>query len=631
MTEEERRRRKLQSENDKRNNKKLLTRKKQPVAAEKVRVKVVKMKVQEAGGSNDQQMMAAAIAMPAAHMRKIPDATAPSTALMRTTMTYPYRAVNRVEVSNDMPFLGTGAIVLTGQPGLSHVYWDSLFNSPNKKRAGYTMYFDSTGPVIDKWVLYSSLRADYAVDYEKPIQDNYDTDYQLVIVEGTRTAPMVAMSSFANGDFTPGSSAPELAATAFRNFHGPYMPLGVDDETTWFFMNAGDVFLYKTFCKYVVGSFVVTPDANLSVSISSCVRMWDGLDEPSIVYVSNNSPVHPITSSGEFERTYVHHYVCKTAGFFQLQISRVVVHIASFIADSVAINVQNVRVMARTYLNTLPVTDEAGARALWDCDSLAGWPSAANPPVGANLPDYSGWALVSSDLFRTNRDGDPTIGQQVRTSGVSVLVTNTSPTLETGGVFSAARVKHLLFTDITYKALTQGQGFLNDMPEAKGIYTFLLPEMSRLEFFDTVPYLNDAVFSTRFMLKPLYKDFTHVILIPPTTNPYAVSAADNEVHATLYSNPFNITVDEVFEFETNSRRYRTAPSFDPPGLLHATIVHFKGPKDWFYENPSHAAAIYAWLKAFRSKVKQYYPVLQTIGGAIDPRLGAAMSIGRTLI
>lgn len=627
VSEEERRRRKLQSENDKKMAKRnLATAKKQFTAKDKVQVQKVKVMVKESGGDEAQQQLAAAIALPAHHMRRVPDMTAPSTALMRSTTSYGYRSTCYTEVCVDTPLIGSGAFVLFGQPGLSHARWQALSNSTNQRRSGYDMMFDvagyTSGPSTD-WTVYPTTNSTINSD----VQDARDTDFEITLCASRVVAPMCAMSSFSNGSGYLSSAYPQ---STFYDFHGPYMPLGVEDNSTWFFMNKGDIVLVKwelTATTTAVGSGIT-----YAQNVNYGFQFWDGTDNPSVFEDKTESPSHTATTNSTFTNGSTPNYlIAKKPGFYQLVFNGASLKFLDTTATTAGVSVGSLVFKVRLFMNYRNANVSGPElTALWggDANSWTTFPSSAQ---AANLPEYNGWALASSSMFRSEKDGDPTIGRNVRTSGVSLLITNITPASVQGGNFITARMKNAPFWDMTVASMSQSAGYSATMLEANGLYTFLLPEAGRLEFFDTVPYLKSTVFSTRFMIKPLIKDFYHMVIVPPTLSPYSAGVADNDIRVVTFSEAFQITVDEVFEFETTSRRYKTFPSPDPPGLLHAACVHFKGPKDWFYENPSHAAAIYAWLKAFKGKVKQYYPVVQAVGSAIDPRIGAALAMGRGLV
>ena len=236
---------------------------------------------------------------------------------------------------------------------------------------------------------------------------------------------------------------------------------------------------------------------------------------------------------------------------------------------------------------------------------------------------YGYWALVSSNMFHPEDGGDPLIGQEVRTVGASLLITNTSPQATQGGIIHTARLKGKHFHEYSLADFAMTRGYSSSLQAAQGVYTFVVPEEERLRFQAVIE--GGYHTSPRFDLSFLRTSYVHGIIITSTVPLLATTADVDAGTAGVAPSTFRYTIDEQFEFQTSSRRYNARPHSDSITDLDDVLCMFNRNSEWFYENPQHLEKLYAMLKGAAAKawrgVKFALPYAAPALTAANPALG----------
>jgi hypothetical protein len=193
----------------------------------------------------------------------------------------------------------------------------------------------------------------------------------------------------------------------------------------------------------------------------------------------------------------------------------------------------------------------------------------------------SGWAQVSMADLNPFGGGDPNIAECCRVNSASLLVTNVTAPLIRQGMVLAARMQQVPFWDVNQAILGRAsEKYQGDA--CNGVYTFHAFTQDREVFTkccnSTIPIFDLG-----------YEGFYHFIKL------------SNQSPATTANN-FAVKFDTMLEFVTDIGRYsKDTSQFSFDDLLEARSVISATPI-WFYENPTHAARIYGWIKRALGKV-----------------------------
>lgn len=192
-----------------------------------------------------------------------------------------------------------------------------------------------------------------------------------------------------------------------------------------------------------------------------------------------------------------------------------------------------------------------------------------------------GWSQVSMTDLDPYNGGDPNIAESCRVNAASLLVTNVSAPLIRQGMVLAARIKQVPFWEVNQNTLGRAsEKYQGDA--CNGVYTFHAFTQEREVF-------TRCVNSTVPIFDLTYEGFYHFIKM------------SNQTAATTPNN-YAVKFDTMLEFVTDIGRYgKDTSPFVFDDLLEARIAISSTPI-WFYENPTHAARIYGWLKRAFSKV-----------------------------
>lgn len=554
--------------------------------------------------------------------RRLPHPEAPSTALMPSITTYTTRG-QPPAIAWDAGSVPANPVVISliGQPGLSHAQYDAIRYSSTANKYGYTLAFtDSEGNQTLTWNLYNSNS--YGATFSR---DAGEYSYSTETVDAPITSAISLSdpaSGFVNGTFI---------RSACIDWHGQYAPLGMDDERVYFFLNKFDVLLVQAPVRYSSGlTATVTATVEVSVLEYSYGRADTTVLEMGVT-TSLPTTLEAVTDAAAVPLMWT----CSRAGWYTMVVSKVTLTGAAGdlpATGAVSVTVQTIGLEARIFGNMLAPTNPTNAVA------IATWNGTTwNPWSGSNTlatSQFNGWRLRHTSIFRSSTDGDPVIGQNVRCVSQSLLVTNRTPGMGAGGLIVASRLKNRGFWQVTYNDLLNSSSVQPDMPAEKGLYTFMVPEDGRLTFRRVVQSISTAG-SLSVHLPTLFSDYQHFVVIHATISPFSTATADNPDMVSYFGNAWSVTTRAHFEFETSSRRYRTLPSSDTIEDLHRVIIHFNRDPRWFYENPSHAATIYAMLRGLMGKAvrlgKAAMPYAEAALVAYNPQLAPLISAVRGLV
>lgn len=221
----------------------------------------------------------------------------------------------------------------------------------------------------------------------------------------------------------------------------------------------------------------------------------------------------------------------------------------------------------------------------------------------------AGWRHYGMADVNLSTGGDPSIVEDARIVGASILITNTTAPLYRQGNICAARMGSATYTGLTgQKLAVAGESYNGDA--ADGVYSFKEFTSYGDTFRNHSVNYSTTTGSTQGMLFDLeYTDYVHSIWI---SNPNYATAPNN----------FIVTCDTIVEFRTPSGRYQKDVSrFNYQQLIDAR-KHLNSTPIWFYENPLHMAQLYNFIKggarALVRGVKKVAPVAGTVATALDP-------------
>lgn len=582
--------------------------------------------------ATEARALAAAIAMPASYMRRLPQGDMQPTDLVRSLQSNNYRGqVGGNKFAGDEIEANTGCVHLLGQPGLSHVLWKSFRNIDGNKQAGYALLFlsgdDGVRTVDSTYPLYDGTYDDMPFAIDPNIGQLIPEPQVWPIVSA---ASQTALANWASVIHPASGGAAAYAANCV-DAHGAYMPIGVFDHPNqgWVFMNRGDCISIMLDFRYAnnLGTTGEIPNQrSFTVLHQVTVHSYDATGPATYDAFSPEYEFELLHSPLGQEFTFrapLHYFQAKQTGFYRFTTTRLeyrgnVGATSAYDSTAQTIRMLRVRLEARLQMNcAFPIDPNLAVGLLEGAWIGTAWPhpNAAGPGIV-----YSAyWALQNTSIFDVKQGGDPELAKEVRTNAVSLLLTNTSPALSMGGVFRTARLRGTPFYQVTNAKMAATAGY-RTMPQAKGLYTFLLPEDQRLRLTPALTPASDYGFyagSTLYRLPPLFEDHYHTIVIPPIMSAITTASTTSDSGAPEYPAQFRLTVDEVFEFVTTNRRYHPRTATDAIQSLLDARAHFKATEDWFYENPSHVARIYSWL---RGMAERHGDKARKFADLIDPRI-----------
>lgn len=210
--------------------------------------------------------------------------------------------------------------------------------------------------------------------------------------------------------------------------------------------------------------------------------------------------------------------------------------------------------------------------------------------------------------------GDKFIGQRVRRTGFSLLVTNTTNMITKQGNVVAGRMRHETVNNVTESALSA----LADRytgTAAKGCYSYMdfTPEAER--FVDAVEGTNGQ----SFVYDLSRTDMIHVVRFDGLT-----------LGATDAKPSLLVTCDIAVEFVTDSQRYeRTVSPFSALALIEARRIN--NSTSYFYENPLHPSDIVRYLaRAWSALRGQSANIARGVSAAYPAIAPVAMPLGQLL-
>lgn len=238
------------------------------------------------------------------------------------------------------------------------------------------------------------------------------------------------------------------------------------------------------------------------------------------------------------------------------------------------------------------------------------------PLIGLNLFTAAGSGVW--DLHRTpdacGPTGDKFIGQRVRRTAFSLLVTNTTNMITKQGNVVAGRMRAETANNITEAALSAVADRYTG-PAAKGAYSYMDFTREAEEFVDAVEGTNGQ----SFVYDLTRSDLIHVIRFD------GLALSPTEVKPSLL-----VTCDIALEFVTDSQRYeRTVSPHSNLALIEARRIN--NSTSYFYENPLHPEDIMRYLaKAWSALRSQSTNIARGVSAAYPQVAPVAMPLGRLL-
>lgn len=224
----------------------------------------------------------------------------------------------------------------------------------------------------------------------------------------------------------------------------------------------------------------------------------------------------------------------------------------------------------------------------------------------------TGWKQVSmKDLDQDSFiRGDPALGERARLNAASFLVTNTSAELYKQGTVTAGRLRLtdplLASKDLLVRCISKYTG-----PAAKGCYTFRENTQMMGDFRSATNDVGGILFDLTEL------DYVHLMSF--TCPGYASSP-----------NTYTLLSNQTIEFETDSSRYDpevASPMYTNNMLVEARRLINSRP-EWFFENPTHMATIYNFIKRGLGQIgaaaTKYGPTLARAGMVVAPEAAPAL-------
>lgn len=245
------------------------------------------------------------------------------------------------------------------------------------------------------------------------------------------------------------------------------------------------------------------------------------------------------------------------------------------------------------------------------------------------------WRFFCAGQIEPAVGGDRLIGEYCRVSAASILISNVSPAMGKGGIIHCNRLKagdssisstpdDSAFYNVNVISLLGANSYQALMAET-GAFTFMIPNLERCGFRQAMEY-NGGPF---IHYDQLMESYYLMCRVSSTTSTFGTT--------TPVSNAYNITVDSVVEFTTNSQRYKKGVPHttmaDAESVINA-LLEGSGDQFW-YENPSHVAMVFSFLRnAMRNTVgfvRDNAPKLAAAIGAYNPAYAPAAMLGANLI
>jgi len=220
------------------------------------------------------------------------------------------------------------------------------------------------------------------------------------------------------------------------------------------------------------------------------------------------------------------------------------------------------------------------------------------------VPSGVGWRPITMGDLDIAANGDPNLGQSVRASATSLLMTNTTSALNRQGTVLAARLRGEPFYELTPAQLSsKAEKYTGDA--AKGCYTFK-------EFTQYAEQFRSATGTGQYLMYSYDLDFDDYYHFIQITCPGVATSP----------NTYTVSFDTILEFQTDVARYSKGVSkyrFDD--LVEARRILNENPH-WFYENPTHMQSLYNFIKSGAQRigrgVQAIAPYAATAASAIDP-------------
>lgn len=525
------------------------------------------------------------VAFPYEHPTRFPALEPRRTALLTNRMSEAIKGDTAVA-----PFgapLGSLGVMLIGVPGLSYMY--------------------SASPVPYRQTSTLSTNSRYRVDF---LSDDGVTSDVLPIVTSTLAN---SGSTTDNGVILSDYMVPwpicRLPTLTSAKVYGDDAVVGFENDDCYAWLNKGDQFMTKISCVRTNSATTNDVSCHIRVALTSLDGTEKELVEAKETLLFTMNPATTATTTAAYLW-----FSIPRAGWYGLCHDTI-----TLTGPSAAITASNVEITSMTAEAKVFLQS-----AISNSDSLSylGIFNGTTAPAASSNTDAI-WIAKSSTMHNPNTSGDRSIGQWCRNNAASLLLTNYTPAIARGGMIETTRIK---FSANPLSTLTQvalsAQVDYRLLPAETGAFTFVVPERRRLEFeqYNWAPSANASVMVD---LKTLNDMYIHLCLILPS--PGSVSGTTN-------LNNFQLTYDECIEFEEGSRRYAKGQTTFKMQDYSDAVALFNSRAIWWYENPSHAAQVFEWLKkAMLATARGLKTVLPIVGPALStafPMAGPAIQAAR---
>jgi len=196
-----------------------------------------------------------------------------------------------------------------------------------------------------------------------------------------------------------------------------------------------------------------------------------------------------------------------------------------------------------------------------------------------------GWIHVASTDIDSRLGGDDQLVREFRVNAASLLMSNTTASINKQGSVVAARIRTVTdFALLSPDALGRCAEKYNGVAE-HGVYTFK-------EFSDYQQTFRSATSSGFPVFHLDTDDYYHFVQISCP-------------NVATMSNMYTVSADLMLEFKSDSSRYaKGVCNMDYTDLIAARALINSNP-EWFYENPLHAADIYRFIRSGLGAVARF--------------------------
>jgi hypothetical protein len=235
-----------------------------------------------------------------------------------------------------------------------------------------------------------------------------------------------------------------------------------------------------------------------------------------------------------------------------------------------------------------------------------------------NTTSAAAWSTLHLGDLDPNNGGDVTMGRKIRVNSSSLLLTNTTASIQKQGTVLASRLNELPFYSVTPAVLSKAAEKYTGGAET-GVYTYK-------EFTQYAETYRQCIDLGYLVFDLAYTDYYHFIQVSATS--YVSSP-----------NTFTLSLSSNVEFQSDIARHvkGCAPPKEDQDLIFARSIVSSSP-EWFFENPSHLARVMGFIargaRGLYNGARTYGPNfmqgIASMGGSYAPLFSAAGTLLRSL-